>query len=103
MLGRLRAKARSTSCILVGNEFVNTMTQAPTVPAVVAIAGFRRWKLTKHHWDYLYEPDAQELLEGLLTRYVESQVYQAVVENGACEQASRMIAMKSATDNAGDH
>jgi F-type H+-transporting ATPase subunit gamma len=56
----------------------------------------------KHHWDYLYEPDAKQLLEGLLVRYVESQVYQAVIENNACEQASRMLAMKNATDNAGD-
>ena len=55
-----------------------------------------------HHWDYLYEPDARELLTGLLTRYVESLVYQAVVENNACEQAARMLAMKSATDNAGE-
>ena len=55
----------------------------------------------RHSWDYLYEPDAEELLEGLLTRYIESQVYQAVVENLACEQAARMIAMKAATDNAG--
>ena len=51
-------------------------------------------------WDYLYEPDARELVEGLVRRYVESQVYQAVVENGACEQAARMIAMKNATENA---
>ena len=56
----------------------------------------------RHHWDYLYEPDAKELLDGLLVRYIESQVYQGVVENKACEQAARMIAMKSATDNAGD-
>jgi F-type H+-transporting ATPase subunit gamma len=56
----------------------------------------------KHHWDYLYEPDAKELLDGLMVRYVESQVYQAVVENNAAEQAARMIAMKNATDNAGD-
>jgi F-type H+-transporting ATPase subunit gamma len=55
-----------------------------------------------HHWDYIYEPDAQDLLDGLLTRYIESQVYQGVVENNACEQAARMIAMKNATDNAGD-
>jgi F-type H+-transporting ATPase subunit gamma len=54
------------------------------------------------HWDYIYEPDAKDLLDGLLVRYIESLVYQAVVENGACEQAARMIAMKSATDNAGD-
>src|SRR5690554_7825134 len=53
-------------------------------------------------WDYLYEPDAKALLDSLLVRFVESQVYQAVVENGACEQAARMIAMKSATDNAGN-
>ena len=56
----------------------------------------------KHHWDYIYEPDAKELLEGLLTRYIESQVYQSVVENGACEQAARMLAMKNATENAGE-
>ena len=56
----------------------------------------------KHHWDYIYEPSAEGLLNGLLTRYLETQVYQAVVENIACEQAARMMAMKSATDNAGD-
>lgn len=86
---------------LVGNEFINTMTQIPTVEQLLPLEPEQNEKL-KHHWDYLYEPDAQELLEGLLTRYVESQVYQAVVENGACEQAARMLAMKSATDNAGD-
>jgi F-type H+-transporting ATPase subunit gamma len=53
-------------------------------------------------WDYIYEPEAKELLDGLLTRYIESLVYQAVVENNACEQAAKMIAMKNATDNAGD-
>ena len=56
----------------------------------------------KHRWDYIYEPDARQLIEGLITRFLESQVYQAVVENVACEQAAKMIAMKSATDNAGD-
>ena len=55
----------------------------------------------QHRWDYIYEPDAQQLVEGLLLRYLESQVYQAVVENGACEQAAKMIAMKNATENAG--
>ena len=86
---------------LVGNEFVNTMTQDPTVEQLLPLQAEEN-KDMKHYWDYLYEPDAKELLEGLLTRYIESQVYQAVVENGACEQASRMLAMKSATDNAGD-
>ena len=56
----------------------------------------------KGMWDYVYEPDAQQLLDALLVRYIESQVYQSVVENSACEQAARMIAMKNATDNAGD-
>jgi len=86
---------------LVGNEFMNTMTQTPTVQQLLPLLAEENEEM-KHHWDYLYEPDAKELLEGLLTRYIESQVYQAVVENGACEQASRMLAMKSATDNAGD-
>ena len=56
----------------------------------------------RHHWDYIYEPDARQLIEGLITRFIESQVYQAVVENVACEQAAKMIAMKNATENAGE-
>ncbi len=86
---------------LVGNEFVNTMTQVPYVQQVLPLLADEDVKL-QHQWDYLYEPDARELLDGLLTRYIESQVYQAVVENGASEQAARMIAMKNATDNAGN-
>lgn len=86
---------------LVSNEFVNTMTQMPTVNQLLPLLAEQDTKL-KHHWDYIYEPDAEELLKGLLTRYIESQVYQAVVENAACEQAARMIAMKNATDNAGE-
>ncbi len=86
---------------LVGNEFINTMTQSPEVQQLLPLKADQDEKL-KHTWDYIYEPEASELLEGLLIRYIESQVYQAVVENGACEQAARMIAMKSATDNAGD-
>ncbi|MEH6548599.1 MAG: F0F1 ATP synthase subunit gamma [Pseudomonadales bacterium] len=86
---------------LVSNEFVNTMTQNPTVQPLLPLEPHQGEEMS-HHWDYLYEPDAEELLEGLLTRYIESQVHQSVVENGACEQAARMVAMKSATDNAGD-
>ncbi|MCP1604514.1 F-type H+-transporting ATPase subunit gamma [Pseudomonas citronellolis] len=86
---------------VVSNKFVNTMTQKPTVEQLVPLVAEDNEDL-KHHWDYLYEPDAKALLDGLLVRYVESQVYQAVVENNACEQAARMIAMKNATDNAGD-
>ena len=87
--------------LLVSNVFVNTMTQAPVVEQLLPLKPAEDEALT-HHWDYLYEPDAKELLDGLLVRYIESQVYQAVVENKACEQAARMIAMKSATDNAGE-
>ncbi len=86
---------------LVSNEFVNTMTQSPRVQQLLPLLPDENSKL-KHHWDYIYEPDAEFLLKGLLTRFIESQVYQAVVENAAAEQAARMIAMKSATDNAGD-
>ena len=86
---------------LVSNEFVNTMTQNPKVEQLLPLEAEVSDDM-KHHWDYIYEPDARELLEGLLTRYIESQVYQSVVENGACEQAARMLAMKNATDNAGD-
>jgi F-type H+-transporting ATPase subunit gamma len=86
---------------LVSNEFVNTMTQKPTVQQLLPLLPSDEKDL-KHHWDYIYEPAPKELLDGLLTRYIESLVYQGVVENNACEQAARMIAMKNATDNAGD-
>lgn len=86
---------------LVSNEFVNTMTQTPTVAQILPLQADDSQEM-KHHWDYIYEPEARDLLEGLLTRYIESQVYQAVIENAACEQAARMLAMKNATDNAGD-
>ncbi len=86
---------------LVSNEFVNTMTQTPQVEQLLPLEAAESDEM-QHHWDYIYEPDARELLEGLLTRYIESQVYQAVVENGAYEQAARMLAMKNATENAGE-
>jgi len=86
---------------LVYNEFVNTMTQTPSVAQLLPVEKNDEEEL-KHHWDYIYEPDAKELLDLLLVRYIESQVYQGIVDNIACEQASRMVAMKAATDNAGD-
>ncbi|HSP56931.1 MAG TPA: F0F1 ATP synthase subunit gamma [Halomonas sp.] len=93
---------------VVSNEFVNTMIQQPVVRQLLPLSpemGKRPDDDEEHKrpgsWDYLYEPDAKALLDSLLVRFIESQVYQAVVENGACEQAARMIAMKSATDNAG--
>ncbi|MEC8995746.1 MAG: F0F1 ATP synthase subunit gamma, partial [Pseudomonadota bacterium] len=73
----------------------------PTVNQLLPLLPSKEEDL-RHHWDYLYEPDAKELLDGLLLRFIESQVYQAVVENNACEQAARMLAMKNASDNAGE-
>jgi len=95
------ADQRIDRLFIASNDFVNTMTQRPTVAQVLPLVASEDTGL-KHHWDYLYEPDAKELLDGLLTRYVESQVYQGVVENIACEQAARMVAMKNATENAGE-
>jgi F-type H+-transporting ATPase subunit gamma len=86
---------------LISNEFVNTMTQAPIIKQLVPVKPSEETELS-HHWDYIYEPDAKEVLNQVLDRYIESLVYQGVVENVACEMASRMIAMKNATDNAGD-
>jgi F-type H+-transporting ATPase subunit gamma len=86
---------------LISNEFVNTMTQAPTIKQLVPVKPSEETGLS-HHWDYIYEPDAKEVLDQVLDRYIESLVYQGVVENVACEMASRMIAMKNATDNAGE-
>jgi len=86
---------------IVYNKFVNTMTQKPTIDQLLPLPKSDDDAI-KHRWDYIYEPDAQAILEHLLVRYTESQVYQGVVENLACEQAARMVAMKAATDNAGD-
>lgn len=86
---------------VVYNEFVNTMTQKPKMEQLLPIRAEEIAEELKGHWDYLYEPDAKEVLDDLLVRYIESIVFQGVVENNACEQAARMVAMKSATDNAG--
>ena len=86
---------------LANNVFVNTMSQEPTVRQLVPLDPTDDASM-KNRWDYIYEPEAKELIEDLLTRYIEAQVYQAVVENVACEQAAKMVAMKSATENAGE-
>ena len=87
---------------LCSNEFINTMSQKPTIQQLLPVVASDDVKL-QHHWDYIYEPDnAKILLDKLITRYIESQVYRGVIENIASEQASRMVAMKSATDNAAD-
>lgn len=94
-------EGRIDRLFIVNNRFVNTMTQTPEIQQLLPLVRDEDQSLHKS-WDYLYEPDAKELLDGLLVRYIESQVFQAVVENNACEQAARMVAMKSASDNAGN-
>ena len=84
------------------NQFVNTVTQEPKIQQILPISSFERTEKYDHYWDYLYEPDAEEVIEALFTRYIESLVYRSIVENLACEQASRMVAMKAASDNAAD-
>jgi F-type H+-transporting ATPase subunit gamma len=87
--------------VLVHNVFVNTMSQKGTVSQLLPVEPTDKGQL-QERWDYIYEPSPAELLDGILMRYVESQVYQGAVENVASEMAARMVAMKSATDNAGD-
>lgn len=92
---------------VASNEFVNTMTQQPQVKKLIPVVATElddeadEEHFANKYWDYLYEPDAKEVLDTLLTRYIESVVYQGLVENNACEQSARMVAMKSASDNAG--
>ncbi|MEL7187088.1 MAG: F0F1 ATP synthase subunit gamma [Pseudomonadota bacterium] len=88
---------------VVHNEFVNSMTQTPVVAQLLPTSGVGTdSEDLQDHFDYIYEPDAGELLDDVLSRYIESQVYRGAVENFACEMAAKMVAMKSATDNAGD-
>jgi F-type H+-transporting ATPase subunit gamma len=94
-------EGRIDRLFLVSNEFVNTMTQKPNILQLIPATGELDTKL-EHHWDYMYEPDTKPIIDALMMRFIESQVYQGVVENIACEMSARMIAMKSATDNAAD-
>ncbi len=86
---------------IIHNNFVNTMSQKPEIKTLLPIDPSDKDDL-QEHWDYIYEPDSRDLLDYILMRYIESQVYRAVVENVACEMAAKMVAMKSATDNAGE-
>ena len=87
--------------LLVHNVFVNTMTQKGVVTQLLPLQVMDQGKL-QERWDYIYEPGSVEILDGVLLRYIESQVFQGAVENVACEMAARMVAMKSASDNAGN-
>ncbi|HSW69940.1 MAG TPA: F0F1 ATP synthase subunit gamma [Gammaproteobacteria bacterium] len=87
---------------LCSNHFINTMKQEPVIQQLLPVVASHNEKLD-YHWDYIYEPDnAAYLLSELLSRYIEAQVYRGVIENIACEQAARMIAMKNATENAAE-
>jgi F-type H+-transporting ATPase subunit gamma len=96
------AEGRIDALYIFYNEFVNTMTQRPTITKLLPVVADELEEELGGHWDYIYEPDAKEVLDHLLTRYIESIVFQGLVENNACEQAARMVAMKSASDNAGN-
>ncbi|MDP6399070.1 MAG: F0F1 ATP synthase subunit gamma [Arenicellales bacterium] len=87
---------------LAQNGFVTTMTQQPRVDQLIPVQAIEPDARLESHWDYLYEPDAREVVDALMMRYIESLIYQGVVENIACEMAARMVAMKSASDNAGN-
>ena len=87
---------------LIHNEFVSAMSQKPVVAQLLPAAVEMEEGELQAHWDYIYEPGARDLLDGVLSRYIESQVYRGAVENFACEMAAKMVAMKSATDNAGE-
>jgi F-type H+-transporting ATPase subunit gamma len=95
-------EGRIDRLFVVHNRFVSTMFQEPQVEQLLPIRAVAPEEALKAHWDYLYEPDAHAVVDALMTRYIESLVYQGVVENIACEMAARMVAMKSATDNAGN-
>jgi F-type H+-transporting ATPase subunit gamma len=95
-------EGRIDQLYVVSNEFVNTMTQRPTVEQLLPVVACELDENLNGHWDYIYEPDAKDVLDHLLNRFIESKVYQGLVENNACEQSARMVAMKSASDNAGN-
>ncbi|MGK0170869.1 MAG: F-type H+-transporting ATPase subunit gamma [Gammaproteobacteria bacterium] len=86
---------------IVSNQFVNSMTQTPTIEQLLPLVPAEDEEL-RAHWDYIYEPEAKDVVDHVMVRYIESLVYQGVVENIASEQAARMVAMKSASDNAGN-
>jgi F-type H+-transporting ATPase subunit gamma len=106
LLGAIRimldayTEGRVDRVFLVHNEYVNTMTQQPRDVTLLPVEPIDKDALSQH-WDYIYEPGADDLLDSVLMRYIESQVYRGAVENVACEMAAKMVAMKAATDNGG--
>jgi F-type H+-transporting ATPase subunit gamma len=100
------AEGKLSAVFLCYTKFINTMKQEPMMEQLLPLSAEKMHEETKasgaHGWDYIYEPDAQTVIDELLVRYVEGLVYQAVAENMASEQSARMVAMKAATDNAGN-
>ena len=97
------AEGKISAVHLCYTKFINTIKQEPVVEQLLPLAAETlRTESGRHSWDYIYEPDAQSVIDELLVRYVESLVYQAVAENMASEHSARMVAMKAATDNAGN-
>jgi len=97
------AEGKIDRLFVVHNEFVSAMSQNPVVTQLLPATSIKQADgELQAHWDYIYEPDAAEMLDDVLMRYIESQVYRGAVENFACEMAAKMVAMKSATDNAGE-
>ncbi len=94
-------EGRIDELYVIYNEFVNTMTQEPTIQRMIPVKVDELEEELSTHWDYIYEPESKTVLDALLTRYIESIVFQGVMENNASEQSARMVAMKSASDNAG--
>jgi len=95
------AQGELSHVYLVFNDFINTMTQKPTIDQLLPLPPAEN-EVISDNWDYLYEPEAKDVLDQLMNRYIESLVYQGVLENLASEHAARMVAMKSASDNASD-
>ena len=93
-------KGETDEVYLCFNRFKNTMVQLPSVQQLLPLMKTDEEKMSSHHWDYLYEPDPEAILDVVLDRYIQQMVYQAVLENLASEQSARMVAMKAATDNA---
>ncbi len=93
-------EGRIDRLFIVNARFVNTMTQTPVIEQLLPVETIDKSEL-QEHWDYIYEPNAAEILDGVLMRYIESQVYRGAAETAACEMAARMVAMKAASDNAG--
>jgi F-type H+-transporting ATPase subunit gamma len=85
---------------LIYSRFISTMKQEPAFKQLLPLSAEEAVEKAEHHWDYIYEPEARSVVDGLMVRYIEALIFQAVAENMACEQSARMVAMKSASDNA---